>query len=237
MNNGQCVLYGRLEGNGTNDICLFLIKCALTNGRGLGCACDGQNCKNIIIHYGCTTNDGYVEYPKGGIFAPFVKTFYMLENLHSNKQPNNLSYTDSIKCIGFQVYTKELKLFAYDSLKYATSAKWRGFEHGFCSENVTYLSSVIHNSSGPQYDEECWNSLYKSFKCPYSTQCISTYRIADGNIDCVKADDEPSFMHGIYSVPVNSSSIQKHRFRCSIEEPSCLLSSNIGDFCSTLHYK
>ncbi|CAF5078733.1 unnamed protein product, partial [Rotaria sp. Silwood1] len=29
--------------------------------------------------------------------------------------------------------------------------------------------------------------------------------------------------------PVNCSSIQKHRFRCSIEEPSCFLSSNIGD--------
>ncbi|CAF3346096.1 unnamed protein product [Rotaria sp. Silwood2] len=227
MNNGQCVLYGRLEGNSTNDICLFLIKCALNNGQGLGCPCNGQNCKNIIIHYGCTINDSYVEYPKGGIFAPYVKTFYKLENLHTNKQPDNYSFTDSVKCIGFQAYAKELFLLDYDSYTYATSSQWRPFEQIFCS--IRNESFFIRNSSGPQYDQNCWNNSYKSFKCPYSDRCISIYRAADGNVDCEVNDDEPFLTNGAYFAPVNCSSIQKHRFRCSIEEPSCFLSSNIGD--------
>ncbi|CAF1558258.1 unnamed protein product, partial [Adineta ricciae] len=226
--NGQCVLYGRLEGNTTDDICLFLIKCALTNGQGRGCPCNGQNCKNRIIYYNCTTNGSYVEYPKGGIFAPFVKTFYLLDYLYGNRRPNNISFSGSIKWNGFQVSVKELNFIDYDAFTFASSATWRHFEYLYCNI-ISTGRFAIRNLSGPQYDENCWKSLYKSVKCPYTDRCISVYRIADGNSDCESDDDEPSNNVNPSLLPVNCSSIQKHRFQCSKEEPSCLLSTNIGD--------
>ncbi|CAF3820942.1 unnamed protein product [Adineta steineri] len=228
MNNGQCVIYGRLEGNSTKDICLFLIKCALHNGLGLGCPCNGQNCTNTILHYNCTSDNGFIEYPLGGVLALNVRTFYMLENLYGNEQPTNISFTGSVKCIGFQVSLKEVKSMDYDAKKFAGTSDWRSFELLLCE--TSNRSWSIRNSSGPQYDINCWNNIYKSYKCPISHRCISMYRIGDGIIDCEVGDDEPYLFQNATFAPVNCSSIEKHRFRCSKEEPSCLLSTHIGDF-------
>ncbi|CAF1536906.1 unnamed protein product [Adineta ricciae] len=142
MNNGQCVLYGRLEGHTQNDICLFLIKCALNNGLGLGCPCNGQNCKDVILYYNCTSINEYVEYPLGGVLALNIRTFYMLENLYGNKQPTNVSFTGSVKCIGFHLSVKEFRSMDYDPKNLAGFVHWRSFENTLCEISKTlYCSS------------------------------------------------------------------------------------------------
>ncbi|CAF1122693.1 unnamed protein product, partial [Didymodactylos carnosus] len=226
MNNGQCVFYGKLEGNTTEDICLFLIKCGLMGGQGLECPCNGINCAPIIREQRCLNVDNLVEYPKGGIFAPYIRTFYVPEHIHSHRHPDYVMFTKSIKCSGFHVNAVNRSYYIPYDVDSFDRGNWRIFETLFCLNST----SENQNLSGPHYDLSCQNNFHHpTFQCSYGKHCISSYRVGDGNYDCLTAVDEQIVSEQYPILPVNCSVIQKHRFYCSINEPKCLLSTNLGD--------
>ncbi|CAF1058675.1 unnamed protein product [Adineta steineri] len=90
-----------------------------------------------------------------------------------------------------------------------------------------------YSSAAPQYDRNCWSNEHTFNNQPYafidvcqsSHECISTYRIRDGSLDCYDMLDEEDV-----TLQNTCQNILKYRFRCSIDENKCLSVDKIGDF-------
>ena len=60
----------------------------------------------------------------------------------------------------------------------------------------------------------------------HSKECISSYRVRDGYKDCVDGEDG---QYNRFIITKACLKIRRHRFQHSMEQPTYLLASSIGD--------
>jgi hypothetical protein len=222
--NGKCYPSGRYEelnakNRSADQNCAYLIKCAVSAGAEKFCPCNGSNCANQI-NKACPRVD--IQYPNGGMIAPYAHHFYNYTRDWKRRVPDFIVLNATIKCRGYMIHQ-------YTTLPYSSEFNLPDFEVFICSNSST--GSVL-NING--YNQLCHNNsmtfnniLYHFIDvCKYSKECISAYRIGDGIANCQDKMDESQRE----AVSETCLKVQRHRFRCSTEEPTCLHVNNLGDF-------
>lgn len=210
------------------SLCIFYSKCALTNGLDASCNCNTSEACALAIDTNCHKLVEFISYPVvKTVLNPYTIMAYDRKHDWRNKRPDYVTYSGSIKCIGYQII---VKIGVYWELEEIRSLfMYREHEGRLCRlylEEPTNSYS-LENFSGPQYDRNCWsnsttfnNLLYEvSFRC--LDRCISKYRIRDGIADCYPHEEG-------FNEHNTCPRIQRHRLKCSETEPTCLLTGVIG---------
>lgn len=230
----------------TDDQCLLRIKCALMNVNVknkchcfLDEICQFEYDDTILIEQ-CSHP---IEYPPHGFYRPFLSTFYTLRNILSSvdRSPSSYIVNGSIKCRGYQGITldREIELDIgfdgvleeFDDILLNIAVYPAGFESLFCLHENIYRNETHH---APKFDELCWSETTKTFAtnksfnfrniCPKNAQCVSSYRVNDGSIDCYHNQDED-----VYNYTDSCTNIRKYRLQCSsTEQPMCLALEHVG---------
>ena len=129
----------------------------------------------------------------------------------------------TIKCSGYQVSTKWLTTVEF----IRRHASWNHFGYLMCS----FKEVETNNESLKGYDKFCWNNSLTFSGRPYtyhsvcaeSPKCISQYRIADEEVDCSHQRDE----EWVWNEKL-CQQIQKHRFKCSEKQSTCMYAQQMG---------
>jgi hypothetical protein len=203
--------------------CIYLIRCALSKGFERDCPCDHRNCSLVMA--GVCEKDELYEYPNRPLFRPYIITSYKWNQSWDNYEPSMFSLRGSIKCRGYHgkiENSTEITSFhskSYDSFPLV--------DYLFCNHRDVKRD----NESVVRYDKLCWNDSFTLNKRPYaffdlcsgSNECISQYRVNDDLFDC-------GVKEKIQLKDKNlCSNVQKHRFQCSTEQPSCFPATSLGD--------
>ncbi|CAF1487199.1 unnamed protein product [Adineta steineri] len=221
--NGRCYEGKQYNDSTTIDSinyepCEYLLRCGFSRGIATGCPCMSQSSCASYMSTICAWN--YIRYPKLGVVAPYALTYYLQQRTSSIKRPDQILIDGVIKCKGILADIRNVQLLTV----------WtnRNLEQALCQrqKNRSNLNSHL-------YDQHCHhpsltfnNRSYNSTDiCKISKECISIYRLRDGIQDCVDQMDETTTA----SISVICSKMQRYRFRCSIEEPTCLSVTALGN--------
>ncbi len=210
-----------VENNRTDlEKCLYFVKCALSQGGEKNCPCKrNASCINKLKN---PCSSSMIQYPNGAIIAPYAFSSYKAVRDWSRWFPDGIVINGTLKCRGYMADQ-------YTILKYSSQFNYlQQLETILCASesNRPILSDI-------GYDEFCYNdsrtfnnrSYHFIDVCEESKECISAYRIKDGYEDCAYSEDEEISTQ----FPNTCSNMQRHRFRCSSEQPTCLFVNTIGD--------
>ncbi len=222
--NGKCYQADNYEesvvkNRTASEKCTYFVKCVLSKGGEKNCPCkDDLSCCIDELKNSCTLWS--IQYPNGAMIAPYAFSFYNAARNWSNKVPDSIKINGTIKCRGYM--TDQCT-----TLNYSSRYPVRQFEMTLCASksNISLLGNI-------GYGEFCYNDSQtfnnRSYHfidiCNISKECISAYRIRDGYQTCADGYNE---LDGRYSNAC--SNIQRHRFRCSNEQPTCLTVNLLGD--------
>ena len=199
--------------------CIYFTKCALSQGADENCPCKYNPGCTKYLQAPCTSSR--IRYPRGAVIAPYIFTFYYVAREWINNAPDLLIFSGTVKCRGYMLeHTVQLEDFFLDNIHQMVTS--------LCAS-----PSDVRVFSDTGYDQHCHNqsrtfnnrSYHFIDVCTQSKECISAYRIQDGIASCEDAKDE---RQGDI-VTKACSNVHRHRFRCSNEQPSCLLVTRIGD--------
>ncbi|CAF1118587.1 unnamed protein product [Adineta steineri] len=210
--------------------CIYLIRCALTNGFRQDCPCgrnDQKPCREVMTSM---CGNSLYPYPPPGSIDVLIQTYYNGSHDWHDRTPDTLVFDGSVKCRGYRAVVLKPLLEKSDKRKLLRLSD--GVADIFCELNNVYrdYNSSIH------FDESCWKNSSLTFNgqpyafkdvCKRTRRCISQYRIADGYADCGMFDDgddsnvEDNFTH---------AKVQRHRFRCSEQQRTALPITSLGDF-------
>ena len=204
----------------SNDYCLYLVKCALSDGVEQNCPCRRFNC-DWHISQNCSS---FIPYPSKGLLTPYLIAHYnSMRKWSRKKQPDFYIISGSIRCRGYHV-----KLFMEQFLGFPSifDARYLSLESIFCDDFNIWQDTV-----GPQYHSLCYANISHTLgkRLPYAffdvcKQCISQYRINDGTKDCLHGEDEQAQRNSTCT-----NRIRRHRYRCSGEHETCLLAKALSD--------
>ena len=208
--------------------CVYLLKCALTKGFEYHCPC-GRNTSCYNLMTSLCPNPQWIQFPSAGVIRPYLLTYYVAQENYHDKTPTHFVFSGNIKCRGYHAQASITMnitsamdpLVAYFFLNH--------YDLYLCSNPLIQrnISSVIK-----YFHTDCWNSS-RTFSnlpyhfidiCSFSKQCISSYRIRDGMVDCPNAQDENLNISGS-----SCAKIQRHRYQCSPIEQKCLIPRALGD--------
>ena len=212
-----------------SEKCLYFIKCVLSGGAEKNCP--RKNDTLDIHQWQNLCSSSMIQYPNRAIIAPYVVSLYNTTRDWSHKRPDSMKINGTIKCRGYLLQHQA-------AISYRTIYDLNKLEVQFC-QSETDISISINRG----YDKFCYNDSRtfnnRSYNfidiCADSHQCISAYRIHDGNVDCVNEEDESEDAEEFL---ISCSNIRRHRFRCSDVQPTCLLVNKIGDWksdCKNFH--
>ncbi|CAF1302584.1 unnamed protein product, partial [Adineta steineri] len=214
----------RFDGTTANmssmEMCVYLLKCGLTDGFERDCPC-GRNtsCYNLMISY--CPNPQWIQYPNMGLIRPYVLTYYIAQESYSDKTPAYFVFSGTIQCRGYRAVAStnmNITILSNHVPQYILSP-YKDFY--FC------LNALIEKNTSVSikyFPVTCWNDsrtfLNHSYNyidiCPNFQQCISAYRINDGDIDCPHGEDEK-----VEIATSPCAKIQRHRFQCSPLQKTC----------------
>jgi hypothetical protein len=222
--NGRCyddVKYKESNVNNRtiNEECQYLLQCALSREIENHCPC-GHN-SSCTQQLNVTCPSGSIRYPKGGVIIPYVLSLYYQTRKTSLIGPDFYWINGTITCDGV--------LTDIPGYRFSYISTFRQVEDAVC-QYATNDSLFSNNNS---YDRSCYhqsltfNNRSYSFTniCNKSKECISTYRIKDGFVNCADEMDEI----GNISISIVCSKMQRYRFRCSAVEPTCLSIVALGN--------
>ncbi|UJR19040.1 hypothetical protein I4U23_022171 [Adineta vaga] len=228
LTNGKCHSRSQYEeiitkNRSNSEECIYVLRCILSQQAEKNC-----RYRDISFHVDKLQNlcnSSFVYYPNGRIGAPYAQQNYSLLRLPFGTRFRSVDVNATIKCRGYMVVNK--------FLQFLPDKDFLSMESDICSDSK---SSTIITDAG--YDKFCYNKSRTFNNRPYnfidickkSLKCISAYRIKDGHQDCIFDEMQQDVLLLMSGIPSNTCvNIQKHRFRCSIEEESCLLVSKLGD--------
>ncbi len=218
---GRCYLEGKYDedpilSNGTSlEECLYFLRCDLSEAKEKDCPCGYTECCPEELNATCPSN--HVQYPKAGIMAPYILFFYPN---HYQLRPEFMQINGTIKCDGI--------LIDIPSMNFQFNPELRQVEHDLCqwAKNNSLLDNHDPSQHFYQHSLTFNNRSYSlTDVCNNSKQFISTYRVKDGFENCVDKMDETAHI----SISTICSKMQRYRFRCSADQPTCLSVTALGD--------
>ena len=220
MPNGRCNgdegYAADLPINSTMDErCRYLLKCALSRGAAKGCPCqrDTDGCATLLSRH-CSLPT--IQYPKGAFPAPFLFFYFSTKQLDADRSPNLILFNGTVKCRNSPISMNASK----DSYFYASLNGL--IKYGFCSEQLSPIRFRSNKST-----DGCFRANESTDICREWNPCMSVTRIKDGSVDCVSADDELVATGEV--IEKSCELVQRHRFRCSLDQPACLSARTLGD--------
>jgi len=222
--NGKCYGtrdYEEIDGlnRSKTEECIYFLKCALSLGSEKNCPPknDGFGYKQLK---NCSLSSS-VQYPIGALTAPYIFRFYNITGKWLNILPDFIELNASIKCRGYII-----NLYLISS--YSARMDLIDLEELLC--NFPSNNSTVLDGGYDQFcykDSQTFNNNSYNFidVCNHSKRCISAYRIKDGFRNCIGKSDE-SYKE---IVSIACSKMQRYRFRCSTEDPTCLPIIFLGD--------
>lgn len=226
--NGRCYEPDKYEELGVDNQsqsqhCAYLLKCTLSRGAEKHCLC-GRNNVSCSTHLEIACPDGPIFYPNGALIAPYTFVFYNRSHGRDIYVPDFISLHGTIKCREYMISINAVQ-------RYSTELNQRDIEVSLC-QNLS-KNSLLSNAG---YDKFCHNDS-RTFNnhsyhfvdiCESSRECISAYRIRDGIRNCLDKKDE------VHSEIISKmcTNVKRHRFRCSVDQPTCLGVSNLGNLVS-----
>ena len=231
LSNGKCGFLGMEQsvlGSNYNDSeqCMSLIRHLLTQelSDNISCSKGSHSLYHNISTNSCSCN--IAQYPQRQILAPYASTWYNVKKNWTQRVPDHIMLNGTIKCRGYMIN-------AATWIPYQPGLRLSSLENSLCMPKP--IGTVLPRDG---YDQYCYNGSQtfnnRSYNfydvCVNSKECNSGYRIRDGSKDCHdEFDEEPT------SVVSNTcANVQRHRFRCSAQQPACLLVSalnNLFDHC------
>ncbi|UJR20048.1 hypothetical protein I4U23_023182 [Adineta vaga] len=203
-----------------NNNCIYLVKCALSNGTEKNCPCQRNNCSEEIKKY-CPAE---IQYPSEGILTPYLNAYYTRDRIWSGiKQPDYYMLNGSIKCFGYQA-----QIDVNISISFENLSLWRhvALDTIFCEHE-----NISKNFTGSQFHSLCYSneSHVLGKDLPYAfrnlcNQCISQYRIRDGIKDCIKGEDEL-----LQETNFCPNHLSPYRYHCLSDRTTCLIVNTLGD--------
>ena len=207
-----------------DEKCLYLIRCALSDGFERDCQCDRLNCSTLMASV-CQRGIVYL-YPQGRLIRPYIYTYYVATSDYQDKIPQLMDVSGHIRCRGYHGYVPSSA--NYRLLVLLETVIAFRFDSYVCASNKTlrYPNSIV------KYDEYCWNNSFTFGGhryavvdvCKETLRCFSQYRINDGLGDCIDGEDERKFDND----EDRCAGVRRHRLQCSKEERTCLPSFRLG---------
>jgi hypothetical protein len=201
-----------MENLSNSEQCSYFMKYALLQQSEKNCSYQHDySCANQLMNP-CPCN--IIQYPNGRILAPYAFSWYNATGDWSQQIPDYISINGTIKCRGYLFngalwthYPSEFRLHSIEKLlcipkPIGTRFSTAGYDK-FCHNNARTFNNL---------------SYHFHDVCKQSEECISAYRIEDASEDCDDGLDEEQ----TDIVSTTCSNVQRHRFRCSIEQPTCL---------------
>ena len=220
--NGRCSAFTANATHNVDQYCDHLIMCGTPDLTKQHCSCREKRSDCIELHRKHCSHSPLIGYPRGALLRPYIFTYYKVTH-----NPIFISavtiLNGTIKCRGrlAQFYRRSTG----DTILWVMHTA----ERIACEE--AEVSQVDFPGQG--YDRFCHkdsstfnNRSYRWLDvCNSSSQCISAYRIKDGFGNCIVDNDEP---HQNELVTNSCSNVQRHRFRCSVGQASCLVASRLA---------
>ena len=213
--NGRCTEDKPAVKDRLTNHCIHLTLCVIEESSGKDYSDPEMAAACLESFRDACASHGTIPYPNGAILSSYILQYYNV-----TYDPFTLAWftevNGTIKCrTGLVNFAHRLP----NPLPFEVNPY---IEYELCERMPT-----DSNFSNQGYHRFCHNDS-KTFSnssyhwidvCRLSKRCISAYRIVDGFDDCDRVDDE-----GRASQLVEqscSNRIRRHRFRCSVEQPTC----------------
>ena len=217
MDNGRCyrgIRYANTSGmnRSVTDLCLYLLRCALSLGAGNDCPCQrGSDCITDL-NLRCPLST--LQYPSSAIIAPYVFSFYTRPNDSAALWSPWILINGTVLCHGMPVSILRKMPFKSDWSVH------RIIEEVFCNQ---WREKYLPESMG--FTQQCYRSNNSVDICNSSKACMSSSRIKDGFVDCINHLDELIDTE----ICKSYSLLPHHRFRCSSQQLTHLSVMALGD--------
>ena len=217
--NGRC---SAKVPNATNRInyCAYLLLCSVLEVTKRHCPCRQDPIGCVALYQNRCSSISLFTYPAGGLLTPYAFAY-----INVTQDPFSVKFftisNGTIKCRGHltsftRYHTNDN---SWDTLIYR--------ESDICATEL-----IKSNISQKDYHDSCLGdsqtfnnrSYHWIDVCGNSSQCISAYRINDGFSSCGQKEDEKQQNELVTKACAN---VQRHRFRCSSEQATCLLASKL----------
>ena len=206
------------DGHAIQD-CIYYFKCELSRGAEKKCPCRNWGSCIDFIRYLCPS---LIIYPLGEILGPYAVNTYRDIYKDDLRLPDQIALFATIKCRRFLI-KRSL------NLPYPLQFDLRDFEVQLC-DNSEHGSLYMDKGYNSFCHNESLTSNNRSYHfidvCDRSKECISAYRISDGIANCVDGLDES---HSGSIVAKACSHLRHYRFRCALDEPTCLFVYFLGN--------
>jgi hypothetical protein len=207
--------------------CEYLFRCVLSDNFEVDCPCQIHNCTQMMMNI-CPLDDYLVLYPPEGLINPNLAFYYNYSQLTDISDVDIMTFGGNLKCRGFH-FTSHVDITEVFSLKRALNPR---VYHLLCDSDYSNYGHQDFVSS-LKFDKFCWNESLtfngRSYAvnpdvCGDSGECISQYRIHDGEDDCLYDQDEET----IFNINYCTGNVGRHRFQCFNDQHRCLTLSAMG---------
>lgn len=212
----------------SQETCVYLLRCALTNGFERDCPCgENQSCSNLMTSL--CPDIQRIQFPSAGLVRPYLLTFYTIREDYRDKTPARFVLSGSIQCRGYRGEASENSNITIPLISLESLFSYNQKDHQLCTN--AYIERNI-STLAKYFPKHCWNDSRTFSNQSYNAadvclkwgECISSYRIRDGELDCVERFDEL-----IHRSTSPCAKMQQHRFQCSFDDLSCLIPKSLFD--------
>ena len=217
MPNGRC--YARytespVVNRSEEQQCEYLLKCATSQGGETGCSCHtGPGCAEKLDKL-CRLP--VIQYPREAIVAPHLFFLFNRTRDWSETLPNSILLNGTMRC-GDRLITVT-KIIPFE----INLDGRRLTEYHFCrpAQNMTSSGNI-------ERQPRCHHLNASTDRCAEWNPCLSITRINDGFKNCLNGSDEVQLT--LTEIEKSCGQVRRHRFRCSIDQPTCLSVVVLGD--------
>ena len=217
--NGRCHRYRSYDASAVmhghkENPCEYLLKCALSFRGEINCPYSWDWGYADRLAKDCP--QPLVQYPRGAIIAPYMFFFYNRTRSPNSFLPDLIVINGTVRCRGLLVsVTRNLSFQANLNVR-------RIAEDLFCVPARNNSSSDIAENRG-----QCHRANESTDRCNEWNPCMSTTRVKDGWNNCLNARDELDQTE--IGIQRSCTRVRRHRFRCSIEQVTCLREMALGN--------
>ena len=212
MPNGRCFVNeeyeeSRVVHENDEQLCEYLLRCALSQGVAEHCACDARlECVDAFRRR-CPL--ALIRYPRGALLAPFAFLIFEVQGDFIPFRPSFVLINGTVRCRGLLFNVSRTISFP------------RNFDARQIIDDL--FCAPTRNISSPENtdtDRQCHRASESTDRCDEWNPCMSTSRVRDGWNNCLNQRDELD--QTTMEIERSCARVRRHRFRCSAEQPTCL---------------